>query len=92
MLGRLRMSTREALTEYVSIMRTVFSDDNKKIPGQDGTFMASTLEKELRNLVAARCPEYTGDEFMLENNDKSETGKVSVLYLMCIPRETDNIH
>jgi len=54
LLGRLRMTTREALGQYSALAGKIFAKTNKKWVVQDGTFKASTLEQEIRHLVAAQ--------------------------------------
>ena len=54
MVGRLRMNTKEALEQYNTIAGKIFSKKNKKRTYQDGTFKASTLEAEMKRVVAAR--------------------------------------
>lgn len=70
------MSTEEALTKYNDLAGKIFNTQNKKWRGQDGTFKASTLEAEIRNMIAGSHPGYTGEEFMFDNTAESETGKV----------------
>jgi hypothetical protein len=52
MIGRLRMNTKEALEQYNTIAGKIFSNKNKKYKHQDGTFKASTLEVEMKRVVA----------------------------------------
>ena len=54
MLGRLGMNTKEALEQYNTVAGKIFSKENKKWKIQDGTFKASTLEAEMKRVVAAR--------------------------------------
>jgi hypothetical protein len=54
LLGRLRMTTKEALGQYSALAGKIFAKANKKWVVQDGTFKASTLEQEMRRLIAAR--------------------------------------
>ncbi|KAK0187030.1 acyl transferase/acyl hydrolase/lysophospholipase [Armillaria mellea] len=51
MLGRLKMSTMEALEKYTQISRMVFSPENRKRFYGDAMFKKSTLEDEMRKLV-----------------------------------------
>ncbi len=51
MLGRLKMTTEEALQSYNKISSTVFSAENRKPFYRDGKFKATTLEKEIQNVV-----------------------------------------
>lgn len=53
MVGRLRMNTKEALEQYNTIAGKIFSKKNKKRKYQDGAFKASTLEAEMKRVVAA---------------------------------------
>ena len=52
MLGRLRMRTDNALETYNTLAQAIFSMGNKKWKGQDGTFKANTLEKEVKKSVS----------------------------------------
>ncbi|KAI9835331.1 MAG: hypothetical protein M1819_002475 [Sarea resinae] len=54
MLGRLRMSTNEALRIYNSFSREVFSKENRKWIHQDGSFKATTLERKIQDIVSER--------------------------------------
>lgn len=51
MLGRLRMTTEEALQAYNSIASAIFSNKNRKLKYKDGAFKATTLETEVKRLV-----------------------------------------
>ncbi|PBK83374.1 FabD/lysophospholipase-like protein [Armillaria gallica] len=51
MLGRLKMSTDEALQSYNKISNVVFSAENRKPFYSDGKFKATTLEREIKNVV-----------------------------------------
>jgi len=46
------MNTKEALEQYNTIAGKIFSKKNKKYKFQDGTFKASTLEVEMKRVVA----------------------------------------
>lgn len=48
------MNTKEALKQYTTLAGRIFSKENKKWFVQDGTFKSSTLEQEMRRVVAAR--------------------------------------
>ena len=67
MLGRLKMSTKDALEHYNTVAERVFSSTNKKLKGKDGTFKASTLEKEMRRIIANSIEGGSGDERMLND-------------------------
>lgn len=51
MLGRLRMTTAEALSAYNSIASGIFSKENRKPAYKDGAFKASTLETKIIEVV-----------------------------------------
>ncbi|THU84514.1 FabD/lysophospholipase-like protein, partial [Dendrothele bispora CBS 962.96] len=51
MLGRLEMSTEEALAQYKALTGHIFSKDNQEFMGHDGTFKATTLEEKMRELL-----------------------------------------
>ncbi|KAI9775396.1 MAG: hypothetical protein M1839_001251 [Geoglossum umbratile] len=66
MLGRLQMSTKEALEEYRAIAGQIFSAKNKKWVVVDGAFKATTLEQEIKRVVATRTSDNGGNERMLD--------------------------
>ena len=92
MLGRLRMSTEDALVRYNDIAGRIFSKENKKWKTQDGTFKASTLEAQVKLLVAeevekiapassneekaAQSTEASKETKMLDESSKDGMGKV----------------
>ena len=51
MLGRLRMTTDQALRAYNTIAEAVFSKKNRKPFHKDGTFKATTLETKVKEIV-----------------------------------------
>ncbi|CAE6422524.1 unnamed protein product [Rhizoctonia solani] len=51
MLGRLQMSVDEAITSYVKQMGAVFSERKYSITGNTGTFKATVLERQLKEMV-----------------------------------------
>ncbi|KAK0489859.1 acyl transferase/acyl hydrolase/lysophospholipase [Armillaria luteobubalina] len=51
MLGRLKMSTEEALQSYNKISSMVFSSENRKTFYRDGKFKATMLVKEIQNII-----------------------------------------
>jgi len=75
MLGRLQMSTEDALKQYNNFARHVFSQKNRKWKGQNG-FKASTFESEMKKMVKESNQHYNGDEYMLDDNLAFEMGKV----------------
>ena len=52
MLGRLKMTTRDALRVYNQIAESVFSKGNRKPSYKEGAFKATTLEQQVQSLVA----------------------------------------
>jgi hypothetical protein len=66
MLGRLRMTTEQALKEYNVISEAVFNSGNKKWTLQAGTYKATTLEKQVKRVVADMIRGSDGDELMLD--------------------------
>ena len=75
MLGRLRMSTDEALQAYNSLARDIFSKKNRKWTGQDGAFKSSTLQEKVNELVLKKGL----GEFMLDPLDEpKKKGKAFV--------------
>lgn len=74
MLGRLRMTTIEALQTYNSLAGAIFSKDNKKRPGKDGTFKASTLEKKVQEIVSKKGL----GEYMYDASEQRNKGKAFV--------------
>ncbi|THU85682.1 FabD/lysophospholipase-like protein, partial [Dendrothele bispora CBS 962.96] len=51
MLGRLEMSTEEALAQYKALAGHIFGKKNRKSKGHDGAFKATTLEGEMKKLL-----------------------------------------
>ncbi|KAK0436178.1 acyl transferase/acyl hydrolase/lysophospholipase, partial [Desarmillaria tabescens] len=66
MLGRLKMSTEDALQSYNRISSAVFSTENRKPFYSDGKFKATTLEKEVKNVVC--WAGYSDDQKLLDPN------------------------
>jgi len=76
MLGRLRMSTEDALKYYNEISSHVFSRGNRKWRMQDGAFKATTLKEKMVEVVAGcGIAGYTGKERMLDSGVEREMGK-----------------
>ncbi|KAF2817462.1 FabD/lysophospholipase-like protein, partial [Mytilinidion resinicola] len=71
MLGRLQMTTDEALRTYNSLARAIFSKDNKKWSAQDGVFKATTLKDKVQEVVLKKG---LGD-LMLDPPVQSNKGK-----------------
>lgn len=78
MLGRLRMSTAEALELYIQIAERVFGLPSKEY--QEGTFDGTTLENMLKEMIAARSPSGDPDERMLDINAEGSAGLAYVSY------------
>jgi len=71
MLGRLQMTTRDALRAHNEIAGAVFCKANRKPSFNDGAFKATTLEKQIQDLVAAK--ELRG--YILRENSEAEFAK-----------------
>ncbi len=78
MLGRLRMSTTEALQKYNEIAGNIFSTRNRKTMAQEGKFKATTLEQEMKKIVAATIQESDGETRMLDVDNSGEKGAAYV--------------
>jgi predicted acylesterase/phospholipase RssA len=74
MLGRLQMTTDEALRAYNSLSQVIFSVKNKKRKDQDGSFKASTLQQKVQEIVAKKGL----GEFMLDPSINPRKGKAFV--------------
>lgn len=76
MLGRLRMSIDDAITEHTRLMCNVFGDKKLIIHGGSGAFRATKLEQGLKAIVEKA----TGDaeEGMMEENTDGVKCKVCV--------------
>ncbi|THU91085.1 FabD/lysophospholipase-like protein [Dendrothele bispora CBS 962.96] len=55
MLGRLELSTEEALAQYKAFAGHIFGKKNRKSKGHDGAFKATTLEGEMKKLLQSCC-------------------------------------
>lgn len=76
MLGRLRMSTEQALEHYNTISQRIFGPDNRKRHlWNDGMFKATTLEVEMKKVIKGAKEGYSGEEKMLDESSPN-TGKV----------------
>ncbi|KAJ4301871.1 hypothetical protein N0V90_003967 [Kalmusia sp. IMI 367209] len=74
MLGRLRMTTDEALRAYNSLSRDIFSGKNKKRKDQDGAFKATTLQEKVQDTVSERKL----GEYILDPSSDLRKGKAFV--------------
>ncbi|KAF8251751.1 FabD/lysophospholipase-like protein, partial [Wilcoxina mikolae CBS 423.85] len=64
MLGRLRMSTEEAITAYADLAKYIFKD--KKFKMQDGLFKATRLEEAIQKIVKNYGEHGNPEEEMLD--------------------------
>jgi len=74
MLVRLEMNTEEAVKQYNLLASKIFSKDNHKNSFQDGKFKASTLEREMKAIVAKSIEGATGDETLLDQSEQGRAG------------------
>ena len=74
MLGRLRMSTTEALEKYNTIAGKIFSAKNAKRVTQEGKFKATTLEREMKQIVVAKIQGSDGETRMLDEDYAGKKG------------------
>ncbi len=74
MLGRLGMTTEEALKTYNALAGAIFSKDNRKWIGQDGAFKATTLANKVKELVA----KHDLGELMRDHSTEPRMGKAFV--------------
>ncbi|KAK0469021.1 acyl transferase/acyl hydrolase/lysophospholipase [Desarmillaria tabescens] len=72
MLGRLKMSTRQALRRYNQIASRVFSCTNQRHL-KDGRFEASALETEMKSIVKGRKEDYKEDELLIDPESGNES-------------------
>ncbi len=73
MLGRLKLSVPEAIAKYATLAGEVFS--SKKLPGKDGEFKASVLEKAIKDVVTAQLGEDCAEAKMFESEDDTQACK-----------------
>ena len=64
MLGRLRMSTKQARDEYIELAKKVFG--KKKAVIGDGAFKATKLEKVVKDVVRRYGGDSSPEEQMLD--------------------------
>ncbi|KAL8718789.1 MAG: hypothetical protein Q9225_004121 [Loekoesia sp. 1 TL-2023] len=74
MLGRLQMTTKDALRTYNSIAGSIFCKANRKSSFKDGAFKATTLEKQIQDLVAIKKL----GEHIFHENDEAGSSKTFV--------------
>ncbi|KAI5816070.1 acyl transferase/acyl hydrolase/lysophospholipase [Pyronema omphalodes] len=70
MLGRLRMSTTEALAAYIELSTAVFSEKKVWIL-QEGLFKATKLETEIKKTISRYSELHDSDSDMLDTRDQS---------------------
>lgn len=70
MLGRLRMSTTEALAAYIELSTAVFSEKKVWIM-QDGLFKATKLETEIKKTISRYSELHDADSDLLDTRAKS---------------------
>ena len=73
MLGRLRMSTDDAMKCYEDLARKVFSKSKQK---SNGMFKATLFESALKLLISNSTTGYTGEEGMMSGESSTKTGKM----------------
>ncbi|MCJ1392597.1 hypothetical protein MMC18_005467 [Xylographa bjoerkii] len=90
MLGRLRMSTSEALEQYNVAAQRIFCDRNRRSRLHDGIFIAKTLENEVKRLVDSRKADGEHSTRMLVPEGDQNMGKTFVCAMpalnMAFPR------
>ncbi|KAJ7924282.1 FabD/lysophospholipase-like protein [Mycena leptocephala] len=69
MLGRLRMSVKDAVKAYGELSKEVFSD--VKSQGSDGKFKASKLEKAIKGIVGAHSASQDPEEGMKDTRENT---------------------
>jgi hypothetical protein len=75
MIGRLRMTTEEALEQYNLLAGRVFSSKNRKRLLQDGMFRATTLEDEIKKVVEKYVDGADCNEKILDSANECEMGR-----------------
>ncbi|KIJ51985.1 hypothetical protein M422DRAFT_243560 [Sphaerobolus stellatus SS14] len=81
LLGRLKLTTEDALTEYLKLLQQIFGAPNRKRrPSEKSSYKASTLEKTMKQLVARNGIGFSGEELMGEA-DEIEYGRTFVCAL-----------
>ncbi|MCJ1378657.1 hypothetical protein MMC17_001756 [Xylographa soralifera] len=81
MLGRLRMSTSEALEQYDAVAQKIFSEGNRRSHLHDGIFIAKTLENEVKRLVDSRKTDGNCSTRMLDPMGEQKMGKTYEVFL-----------
>jgi len=72
LLGRLRMSTEEAIHQYIFLTSKVFDTATRE---QNGTFRATVLEDAMKHVIKASDKASSGEEYMIQGNMSADIGK-----------------
>ena len=82
MLGRLRMSTADALKAYPEIAKRMFQTNKRN---KDGLFNEDTLANAIRRfLTDLDEDQYNGEERMLEDGEEKRI-QLGNRYVNCLP-------
>ncbi|KAJ7878248.1 hypothetical protein B0H13DRAFT_2545696 [Mycena leptocephala] len=82
MLGRLRMSVKDAVKAYGELSKEVFSD--VKSQGSDGRFKASKLEKAIKGIVGTHSASQDPEEGMEDTRENPcKTSVQRILFFVC---------
>jgi hypothetical protein len=68
LLGRLRLTTSEAIFHYTNLSKTIFSEKNRF--WKDGTFKASNLEKAIKSVLETKLGKDHSNEMMYDSRDE----------------------
>lgn len=67
LLGRLRLTTSEAISAYSVLAKEIFS--KKNLPWKDGTFKASNLEKAIKDVLEEKLGKGHSNEMMYDTRE-----------------------
>jgi len=84
MLGRLKMTTEEALEKYNDFASHTFSTKNQKRFGHDGMFKASIFEQTVKKMVRETVVGHDEDDCML---DDIATAGFCKVFVCAVPRK-----
>ena len=75
MLGRLQMTTEQALQHYSTLVQTVYHQDNKKpiYSLSEGTFKSTAFVSAMKKIISSGGSQYTGDENMIDDGIKGNS-------------------
>ncbi|THU84996.1 hypothetical protein K435DRAFT_764610 [Dendrothele bispora CBS 962.96] len=82
MLGRLEMSTEEALAQYRTLAGHIFGKKNRKSKGHDGAFKATTLEEEIKKLLQ-NC--HGDPEALMCHEDATRENEMGRAFVCAVP-------